>query len=120
MMKFDHLAIPVTDCIRSRDWYVSTLGLTVEFELPDRGAVALQDSDGFAIFLQEAPAKPVPNGTALWFQVDNVDLSFAEMSGRGVAFAHGPLKTHWGYGAELLDPDGYLLRLWDERTMGEK
>jgi catechol 2,3-dioxygenase-like lactoylglutathione lyase family enzyme len=24
------------------------------------------------------------------------------------------------YGAELLDPDGYLVCLWDERTMREK
>lgn len=28
MMKFDHLSIAVTDCGRSRDWYVATLGLT--------------------------------------------------------------------------------------------
>ena len=53
MMKFDHLAIPVTNCARSRDWYVTTLGLKVEFEMPERRAAALQDSDGFAIFLQE-------------------------------------------------------------------
>jgi len=25
--------------------------------------------------------------------------------------------TYWGYGAELIDPDGYLIRLWDERSM---
>ena len=24
-----------------------------------------------------------------------------------------------GYGAELQDPDGYLIRLWDERSMRE-
>jgi catechol 2,3-dioxygenase-like lactoylglutathione lyase family enzyme len=120
MMKFDHLAIPVADCARSRDWYVATLGLQVEFEVPDRRMVALQDSDGFAIFLQEVPDPPVPQGTALWFQVADVDASFAALSGRGIAFAHGPRKTYWGYGAELLDPDGYLLRLWDARTMREK
>jgi catechol 2,3-dioxygenase-like lactoylglutathione lyase family enzyme len=120
MMKFDHLALPVTDWARSRDWYVATLGLTVEFELPDRRAVALQDSDGFAIFLQQGSDPPFPNGAALWFQVADVDASFAELSARGVTFAHGPRKTYWGYGAELVDPDGYLLRLWDERTMREK
>jgi catechol 2,3-dioxygenase-like lactoylglutathione lyase family enzyme len=120
MMKFDHLAVPVKDCVRSRDWYVATLGLKVEFEIPDRRAVALQDSDGFAIFLQEVPDPPFPNGTALWFQVADVGASFAELSSRGVAFAHPPCKTFWGYGAELVDPDGYLLRLWDARTMREK
>ena len=36
MMKLDHLSIPVTNAPRSRDWYVETLGLKVEFELPER------------------------------------------------------------------------------------
>jgi catechol 2,3-dioxygenase-like lactoylglutathione lyase family enzyme len=120
MMKFDHLAIPVGDCARSRDWYVTTLGLKIEFEMPDRHAVALQDSEGFTIFLQQVSDTVYPNGTALWFQVDDVEASFAELSARGVDFEHGPRKAYWGYGAELADPDGYRLRLWDERTMMEK
>jgi hypothetical protein len=31
-----------------------------------------------------------------------------------------PQKLFWGYGAELRDPDGYLIRLWDELSMHEK
>jgi hypothetical protein len=31
-----------------------------------------------------------------------------------------PQKLFWGYGAELTDPDGYLVRLWDEQSMKEK
>ncbi len=30
------------------------------------------------------------------------------------------MKVFWGYGAELCDPDGYRLRLWNQRTMEEK
>ena len=30
------------------------------------------------------------------------------------------LRPYWGYGAELTDPDGYLIRLWDQRSMKEK
>jgi catechol 2,3-dioxygenase-like lactoylglutathione lyase family enzyme len=120
MMKFDHLSIPVSDLGRSRAWYVATLGLKVEFEIPDRRSVALQDSEGFAIFLQEIPPPIVANGCALWFQVADVDATFDEWSGRGVAFAHAPRKSYWGYGAELVDPDGYLVRLWDEVSMREK
>jgi catechol 2,3-dioxygenase-like lactoylglutathione lyase family enzyme len=120
MMKFDHLSIPVTDRIRSRDWYVSTLGLKVEFEVDERRTVALQDSVGFAIFLQEATAPVSTNGCAMWFQVADVDATFADWSARGVEFAHGPRKAFWGYGAELNDPDGYLIRLWDERSMQQK
>ena len=119
MMKFDHLALPVSNLVRSRAWYVETLGLAVEFEVPGRRAVSLADSEGFAIFLQEA-AGARSNGTALWFQVEDVDAAYEKWKAKGVAFAHAPQKTFWGYGAELSDPDGYLIRLWDERSMKEK
>src|SRR6266511_2827292 len=65
---FDHLRIPVTDLTRSRRRYVDTLGLTVEWEVPDRQTVALKDSSGFTIFLQEVADPVGPNGAALWFQ----------------------------------------------------
>jgi catechol 2,3-dioxygenase-like lactoylglutathione lyase family enzyme len=120
MMKFDHLSLPVTDLARSREWYVANLGLQVEFEIPERQSVALQDSEGFAIFLQQVPSGVSPNGCAMWFQVNDVEATYADWSGRGITFAHGPRKSFWGYGAELVDPDGYLVRLWDERTMREK
>ena len=120
MMKFDHLAIPVSDVGRSRDWYVSQLGLAVEFEVPEQRLVALQDSEGFTIFLQETAAPVQPDGSALWFQVGDVEAIFAAWNTRGVAFAHAPQKSYWGYGAELVDPDGYRIRLWDERSMKEK
>jgi hypothetical protein len=45
---------------------------------------------------------------------------FTDWSARGVEFAHGPRKAYWGYGLELADPDGYLIRLWDERSMTAK
>src|SRR5882672_8802763 len=109
MMKLDHLNLPVSNLERSRDWYVGALGLKVEFEVPNTRTVALNDGEGFAIFLQEK-AGATANGVALWFQVDDV----------GVAFAHEPRKNFWGYGPELADPDGYLVRLWDERSMKEK
>ena len=119
MMKFDHLNLPVSNLERSRDWYVGALGLKVEFEVPNTRTVALNDGEGFAIFLQEKPGVS-SNGVALWFQVDDVDASYAQWSARGVAFAHAPRKNFWGYGPELADPDGYLVRLWDERSMKEK
>lgn len=117
MLRLDHLRLPVTDLARSRDWYTRMLGLKVEFEVPERQTVALQDTEDFTIFLQQVSTPVTPHGCALWFQVADVDATFAEWSARGVAFAHGPRKSYWGYGAELSDPDGYLIRLWDERSM---
>ena len=119
MAKMIFVNLPVSDLDRSRTWYLATLGLKVEFEVPDRRTVALNDGEGFAIFLQEKPGV-APNGVALWFQVDDVDTAYAQWMARGVAFAHEPRKNFWGYGPELADPDGYLVRLWDERSMKEK
>ena len=119
MIKFDHLTIPVSDLARSRSWYVTTLGLAVEFEVPERHAVAVQDSDDFTIFLEEAGEPVRPRGCALYFRVADVEQTFVEWTARGIAFSHGPGKVYWGYGAELADPDGYLIRLWDERSMKE-
>jgi catechol 2,3-dioxygenase-like lactoylglutathione lyase family enzyme len=118
MLKFDHLALPVSDVAASRAWYVGTLGLAVEFEIVERKTVAVRDEHDFTIFLREgdAPAQ----GIAMWFQVDDVDASFAAMSARGVVFHHAPEKKFWGYGAELKDPDGNLVRLWDEKSMKER
>ena len=115
-MKFDHLALPVADCNAARDWYVGTLGMTVEFEIPDRRTVAVRDEFDFTIFLVQAEA-PRSAGIALWFQVDDVDATHARLAARGVRFNHVPAKMFWGYGAELPDPDGYLIRLWDETSM---
>ena len=118
MIKLDHLTIPVTDRGRSRDWYVGTLGLRVEFEVPQRNASALIDDGGFTIFVEQRDAPPTA-GAALYFQVDDVDVLHARLVDRGVVFAHPPQKVFWGYGPELVDPDGYRVRLWDERTMRE-
>jgi catechol 2,3-dioxygenase-like lactoylglutathione lyase family enzyme len=120
MMRLDHLRLPVANLARSRAWYVETLRLDVEFEVPERHTVALKDSGDFAILLQEVSSPVAPNGCALWFQVADVDATWDEWSRLGVVFAHAPQKTYWGYGAELADPDGYLIRLWDERSMKER
>src|SRR5262245_5390635 len=104
MLKFDHLRLPVTDLARSRDWYTRTLGLTIEFEVAERQTVALQDTDGFTIFLQQVRRPVIPNRGALWFQVADVAATFTDWSARGVQFAHAPRKSYWGYGAELTDP----------------
>jgi len=115
MLKFDHLALPVADWKASRDWYVGTLGLSVEFEIPGRRTAGVRDQFDFTIFLVEDNTTAA--GVALWFQVTDVDATHAGLSGRGVRFNHAPAKMFWGYGAELPDPDGHLIRLWDEKSM---
>ena len=120
MSRFDHLTLPVADLERSRDWYMRCLGLRVEFEIVERRTVALQDEHDFTIFFQQVDNLVVSADVALYFQVDDVEGMHAKLGAAGVPFAHPPQRVAWGYGAELSDPDGYVIRLWDQRTMEEK
>jgi catechol 2,3-dioxygenase-like lactoylglutathione lyase family enzyme len=115
MVKFDHMSLPVSDVQRSRDWYVRNLGFKVEFE---RGGVsAIQDSAGFTIFLRKASKRLVGDKVILTLQVKSVGRAYEVLSRKGLTFVNAPQRLFWGYGAELLDPDGYMLGLWDQVTM---
>ena len=117
MVKLDHLTLFVRDYPLSRDWYVNRLGLAVEFQIPERGVAAVQDTGGFTIFLEQRPAAPADPACVLYFQVDSVDAAWRRLAAEGVAFTSPPAAQFWGYGAELADPDGHLVRLWDAVSM---
>jgi len=117
MPSFDHFALPVANYEISRDWYVQVLGLELEFDAAGRRTAAVRDADGLTVFLYESKAPPEPAAFALWLRVQDVERMHRELCERGIAFSHGPQKVEWGYGAELRDPTGYRICLWDERTM---
>jgi catechol 2,3-dioxygenase-like lactoylglutathione lyase family enzyme len=120
MIRLNHLAVRVRDSSRSREWYTRNLGLKVEFEVEERKTVALRDDSDFTLFLVGSPPEQVTPSCTLTFQVDDVERTYRELSARNVSFEKAPQKLFWGYGAELRDPDGYLLYLWDEHSMREK
>jgi catechol 2,3-dioxygenase-like lactoylglutathione lyase family enzyme len=120
MIKFDHMSLPVSNPEASRDWYVANLGFRVEFEIPDRRTYALADDADFTIFVYPADGPLSGTRPALTLQVDDVDAKHAELVANGVTFVTAPSKLLWGYGAELDDPDGYRLMLWDEGSMRAK
>jgi predicted enzyme related to lactoylglutathione lyase len=120
MIKLDHLAIYVSDPVQSREWYRTHFGFTVEFEVPERNAIALQDDAGLTMFLVKDTERARHPSCGLTFQVADVEAKHRELAAAGVQFVNAPQKLYWGYGAELSDPDGYLIHLWAERTMREK
>ena len=120
MSRLDHIELPVRDWQESRNWYRDMLDFEVEVEFPDERVVGMRDDADLTIFMhQSAPPVAAP-GLSFTVQVADVDDTYRELTSRGVAFEHPPQKVYWGYGAELLDPTGYRLRLWDELTMREK
>ena len=119
MVRLDHLSLPVADWRKSRDWYRRHFSFEVEFEIRDRKTAAMRDDADLTVFLYEGEVIACP-GISFTIQVDDVDAKHVELIAAGIAFVHPPMKVFWGYGAELCDPDGYRLRLWDEKTMKEK
>ena len=116
--KLNHLQVTVRDAARSRDWYVEHIGVRVEFEAPQQGFVALEDDWGMALLLSQGkPAKGAASGFAIYFEVEDVDARYRALKGKGVKFVHEPMQTVWGYGPELTDPDGYIVRLFDHRSI---
>jgi catechol 2,3-dioxygenase-like lactoylglutathione lyase family enzyme len=113
----DHLTIFIRDADRSRDWYTKTPDLKVEFEVASPRTVALQDSSGFTLLVEQRPVGDCQPSCTLTFRVDNVDALARTLQAKGVTFSAEPQKFFWGYGAELRDADGYLVRLWDEASM---
>ena len=115
MAKISHLVLPVSDLNKSRDWYVDKLGFTLEREREQ--AVGIKDQSGLTIFLLKTPDNLAVQKITLTIQVDNVETKYQELANLGVKFVSPPKPQPWGYGAEVLDPDGYINHLWDEATM---
>ncbi|HLH32068.1 MAG TPA: VOC family protein [Terriglobia bacterium] len=115
MVKVTHIVLPVADLVKSRNWYVENLGFKLERELDI--AIGLKDASGLTIFLQKASAPSTGPKIRLTIQVDNVDKKYEELAAAGVKFVSAPKRQFWGYGAEVMDPDGYMNDLWDEVTM---
>lgn len=119
MARLDHLSLPVRDWQKSRDWYREHLGFKVEFEIADRKTAALRDDADLTVFLYDGEVADCP-GVSFTIQVDDVEARYRTLTAAGIPFVHPPMKVFWGYGAELRDPDGYVLRLWDPKSMNEK
>jgi catechol 2,3-dioxygenase-like lactoylglutathione lyase family enzyme len=118
MTKISHVVLPVADLRKSSDWYVDSLGFTAVLERED--VIGITDEVGLTIFLQKTPDSLTGQKITLTIQVNNVDDKHRELARRGTKFASEPKLQFWGYGAEVLDPDGYMNHLWDEVTMREK
>jgi catechol 2,3-dioxygenase-like lactoylglutathione lyase family enzyme len=119
MIRLGHFAIPVRDVARSRAWYVDNFGFEVEIDVPDRRTVGLKGRGDQTLFLEEI-TEPVAPSCRFALEVADVEATYLELSAKSVKFEKAPQKLYWGYGAELPDPDGYLVSVWDERSMREK
>ncbi len=117
MANVSHIVLPVSDVSRSREWYVNKLGFTLERELDQ--AVGIKDESGLTIFLVKATDPLSGQKITITIQIGNVDSKHHELSNAGVPFVSPPRRQFCGWGAEVLDPDGYMNHLWDEITLAK-
>jgi methylmalonyl-CoA/ethylmalonyl-CoA epimerase len=118
--RIGQIALSVRDMTRSIAFWRDTVGLRFLFEAPN---VAFFDVAGVRLMLgQDEVPDQKPAGTVLYFEVDDLDASFASLRERGVVVEpsgepHFIAKLGAGelWMAFLRDPDGHLFALMSER-----
>ena len=119
--RIGQIALTVHDMDRSVAFWRDTVGLKFMFQAPN---VAFFDVAGVRLMLGSPESADVkPAGTTLYFEVDDLDGTFATLRQRGVAAAKNGephfiaklgAKDLWM--AFLEDPDGNLFALMQERA----
>ena len=117
MVFLNHLTIRVSNYTASRDWYVQNFGFRVEFENIASGFGGLEDGGAVELILVQGSLPAGDRDCMLTLQCDSLHEKYRELTARGVSFTHEPKSVPWGFGAELADPDGYRVMIWDKHTM---
>ena len=118
-----HVNLPVSDLLRSRDWYGETFGFepVLDYEEEDRLAgVVLQLPTGNGVHLHAQPelAAVLRGFTILSLSVrDRAALEGWVSRFQGLGVEHSPvLQGHTGWLLYVVDPDGLRVQL---HTVGE-
>ncbi len=113
MATLAYVTLQVGDIARVRDWYVDTVGLTVEGETAGQIAV-LRGEGGCRLCLESGPPVAEPGRVDLLFEVASVDEIHGRLVRQGVAFWRGPTDEAYGHrNAILFDPVGHKVELFE-------
>ncbi len=114
-----HVRVPVSDVMRSRDWYIDVLGfepcLSVEAEDHVIGVVVDHRSGlTLALHYQPALARALRGFSSVALSVGTVDATRTRWCGRleEMGIDHtAPAEGHLGWYVEVPDPDGLVVEL---------
>ena len=116
--KIGQLLIPVEDFEKGIAFYRDVLGLQFLFEAPPQ--MAFFNCGGIRLLVGVMPAgEKAQRGSAIYFQVEDIQAVHAELEANGVTFRAVPHVVHRMPKAELwlaefYDPDGNQLALMSE------
>lgn len=104
----------VADLRASVDYYVQTLGFTVDW---NGGMIASVSRDRCCIFLcEEDQGHP---GAWTWIGVGDAGALCDELRARGAKIRHPPTNYWWAYEMQVEDLDGNVLRLGSDPRKDE-
>jgi catechol 2,3-dioxygenase-like lactoylglutathione lyase family enzyme len=106
------VGVPVSNQDRSLAFFTEKLGFAVatdqEFDGKQRWIeLRIPGADTrLVLFTPEGHESRIGTFTSISFVVDDVDKTYADLSGKGVVFKAPPKKEDWGTFAMFDDPDG--------------
>jgi predicted enzyme related to lactoylglutathione lyase len=115
-LKLAFLMIVAPDLARAKDFYGTTLGLSLKSETAQRLVFTGPD---LIIFKGTKNAPPTEHGasasTTFVFDVPDLAAAMTDLKAKGVGFLHDePARNEWGRYAAFLDPFGNVLELFEE------
>jgi predicted enzyme related to lactoylglutathione lyase len=109
-----HFEIGGTDAARSREFYSSLFGWTVQTDDRGYGLVATGSADGIAGGIMQTPPG-VPPWLAVYVGVDDVEKSLTRAEELGARRILGPEPLEGvGMMGMFADPDGHMIGLFAE------
>jgi predicted enzyme related to lactoylglutathione lyase len=109
---YDNFFLPAGDLEAARHFYRDVLGLSIKFDLSDKGMVAFRvgHNEPAIIIRQGQIERP-----AIWLMVDDARAAYQELKQQGVVFNGEPFEIPTGWVAEFTDPSGNSLAITDYR-----
>ena len=113
-----HVRLPVSDVMRSRDWYADVLGFEPRLSVEDEDhvvGVVVHHHSGLAIGLHYEPgrARALSGFCSVALSVgaiDDLDRSCQRLDLLGISHS-APTEGHLGWFVEVPDPDGLVIEL---------
>lgn len=119
------VSVVVSDQDRSLAFYTEKLGFEVQMDAPmgqtrwiqlapkgaTTGLVLAKPAEDMPPELYERTKSMMGGFANFIFDVDDMQKTFSELSGRGVEFVDQPSQQPWGWWATIKDPDGNIIGL---------
>ena len=113
------IAMPVRDLTRGVEFYRDRLGLRFLFQVPP--GLAFFQCGSIRLMVEVPPDKEFQRpGSVLYFKVDDIDATYADLKAKGVDFRDAPhliakLLDHELWMAFFHDGEGNILALMHEK-----